>query len=385
MSESVASGGSDIGGLLGVPSFDGLSLGDSISPPETPSPGSEASDATPAPATDGGAAGTGVESVAAAVEGTEQPGVKPGSPADPARPASEPFTLAGKTWTSREEGEREIATALGRYQGAQRQVSELQTRVSGLEHQAREAINVARAWHDEAQVAGGATAGKAAASPAPGQPAAPTAEASKPWFDDYDWGLLEEVAEEKGLQPVLRELASEIHTKLTAEYERKLDERLAPIQQDREAQQHTQATMQLFAHVANEQDATGAFVFPELRGDGQEPFDIVRIWRELPREIQFTRDGIQFAVWKYRTANGGSPAPAQPLATPAGATGASHGVLGNVQKAIAASSEVVSGQGSPRPAEGPREVGILDYIGGGAPPVLKTKSGLDLGFVPTSG
>jgi hypothetical protein len=313
------------------------------------------------------------------VAGATPPGGQPaGLPAEGAPQAAEPFEIAGQKFTSRQEAEERIKQALGRYSSAQSEAAKLRREMEAIARQRDEAHRAATAWHDWYERNGGQRQG----TPDPSKQ--PQADAQKePWYNGLDYDLFQEVAEEKGLANALYGLVAEIDKHYDGRLKESIAAATAPLQQTYEQSQAFQQTMDLFGQVTEKQDATGAPLYPEL-ADARAANDIVRIWRTLRPELALSTDGIEYAVWKYRQTNGAAvpeTPPAAAQAAPAGASGASHGVLETAAQAAAASSEVLAGNGSPRPATGTQEAQSFKQLIAEAAPRAKTPDGFDLGFL----
>jgi hypothetical protein len=345
--------------MASQPSVPGLVSGDSgpgISGPSSPGPG----------------AGHG-EAPAGAQQGAEfVPGATPETPSEQ-ETETESFEFAGQRFRSREAAEQEIRTNLGRLRTAQKEASQLQQRVAAAEKQAREAAEIARAWHEHA------TQGQRQEKPQVQQGQEP----EKPWYDTLDWDFVREIANEKGIETALYWAMQQMDQRYTSLLETKLTERLAPHEQRSQATQMYERTMGTFNEVAYEADEAGNPLYPELM-DQASAADVVRIWSTLDKSIAMTPRGVRLAVLEYRYQNGqlrGGQSAALP--GPAGANGASQGVMRGAQQSARASSEVLSGNGTPR-AAAPGTPGASSFkqLIGGSPPTVKIKD-FDLGFSPS--
>jgi hypothetical protein len=289
------------------------------------------------------------------------------------QPEAESFEFAGQRYASREAAEQEVKTALGRYRAAQSEASKHQQRAAEMEKAAREATQIANAWEQYAK------RGQRQENAPDTKPQEP----EKPWYDALDWDFVREIAQEKGIDTALywaMQQMDQHHSKLL---EQKLNERLAPHEQRSQQSQMYSQTMETFNGVAYQADESGNLLFPELH-DQATAEGVVRIWGTLDRSIALTPRGVMLAVLEYRHQNGilrnGQPGA---LPGPAGANGASQGVLRGAQSSARASSEVLSGNGTPR-AAAPGTPGASPFskLIGGAPSTVKVK-GLDLGFIPS--
>lgn len=323
----------------------------------------------------GGAPASGAESVA----GATPPGGQDTLPAGQQTTTAEPFEIAGKSYPSREAAEQDLKSLLGR-------VPSLQQETEALKKRAAEAENAARAW-DEWYRQSGQRQGKA-----PQEPEKPT-EPEKPWFEALDYELIQEIAEEKGIGTALYYALQQMHEGVQKLLGGALDQRFGPIEQSTQAQQNFNTAMGHFHQAADEKNAAGVVLYPELNSE-QSAMDIARIWRSIVAEhpdLALSRVAVNEAVMRYRNTNGwpsaAAPAPANPQApgaasTPAATSGVSEDVLRNAATAAAAAAGgVVTGSGTPRPAAAPGASGasFKDLVGG-APNVRVGK--MDFGFEP---
>jgi hypothetical protein len=303
------------------------------------------------------------------------PGATPeGQPAfEEQPPEAESFEFAGQKFASREAAEQEARTAFGRVRAAQRETSQLQQRLAAAEKQAREATQVANAWHEHA------TRGQRQENPRETQPQEP----EKPWYDSLDWDFVSELAQEKGVQTALYWAMQQMDQRYTGLLDKRLKEALAPHEQRSQVSQAHARAMETFQGVADQTDESGNPLFPELY-DQVTAADVVRIWTTLDPSIQFTPDGVELAVVRYRRLNGQfRNGESGALPSPAGANGASQGVLRSAAQSARASSEVLSGNGTPRPAPpGTPGASSFKQLIGGAPATVKLKD-FDLGFTPS--
>lgn len=328
----------------------------------------------PGPATPG--TGRGEAPAGAEQHGAEfVPGATPeGQPAQEEQPPeTESFEFAGQKFPSREAAEQEARTAFGRVRAAQRETSQLQQRLAAAEKQAREATQVANAWHEHA------TRGQRQEKPQETQPQEP----EKPWYDTLDWDFVTELAQEKGVQTALYWAMQQMDQRYTGLLDKRLKEALAPHEQRSQATQMYEQTMSTFNEVAYEADEAGSYLYPELH-DQASAGDVVRIWATLDRSVAMTPRGVRLAVLEYRYQNGQlrNGAIGAPPGT-AGANGASQGVLRSAAQSARASSEVLSGNGTPRPAPpGTPGASSFKQLIGGPPPTVKIKD-FDLGFTPS--
>jgi len=286
--------------------------------------------------------------------------------------ATETFTFAGQQFQSREAAEQEVRTALGRYKSAQSEAAKQQKRADEAEKIAREAANLARAWQEHAS---GAQRQVTPQQTAPQEP-------EKPWYDSLDWEFAQELAEEKGLQTGFYWLTQQMDNHYSKLLDQRLEKALAPHnQRSQQAQLYTE-TMQTFRGVASEVTDAGAKRFPEL-SDHDQAEEIVRIWSTLDPSLRMTPRGVRMAVLEFRDANGIYPGQSAGLAEPAAGNGASQNVLRGAQRSALASSEVLSGNGSPRPAP-PDTPGANSFkkLIGGAPATVKVGD-FNLGFIPS--
>jgi hypothetical protein len=294
------------------------------------------------PGQGGPASGRG-EAPAGGQQGAEfVPGATPEGPQglDEQETETESFEFAGQTFASREAAEQEVRTALGRYRTAQSEASKLQQRVVELERTAREAASLAHAWEQHA------TRGQRQEKPQASQPQEP----EKPWYDDLDYDFAKEIAEQRGIGNAFYWAMQQMDQHYSGLLEQKLNQRLAPHEQRSQQSQMYEQTMGTFNQVAYQADEGGNLLFPELH-DQVMAADVVRIWATLDKSIALTPRGVMLAVLEYRHQNGqlrngqiGAPP------SPAGANGASQGVLRGAQRSAQASSEVLSGNGTPRAA-----------------------------------
>lgn len=341
-------------------------------------PGLVSSDSGPGisgPDQRGPAAGRGEAPAGIPDQGAEfVPGATPDQPFPGEQPPeTESFEFAGQTFPSREAAEQEAKTAFGRVRAAQRENSQLQQRLEQAEKQAREATQVANAWHEHAT--------RATRQENPQKPENQEPEA--PWYDTLDWDFVQELAQEKGVQTALYWAMQQMDQRYTGLLDKRLKEALAPHEMRSQQTQMYEQTMGTFNQVAYESDESGQYLYPELH-DQVSAGDVVRIWATLDRSVAMTPRGVRLAVLEYRYQNGqlrnGQP---NALPGPAGANGASQGVLRGAQSSARASSEVLSGNGTPR-AAAPGTPGASSFqkLIGGAPATVKVKD-FDLGFSPS--
>jgi hypothetical protein len=281
-------------------------------------------------------------------------------------PETESFEFAGERYASREAAEQAVKTALGRYRTAQ-------SRAAEMEKAARDATQVARAWEEYAKRE---QRQPQVQTPQPQEP-------EKPWYDTLDWDFVTELAQEKGVQTALYWAMQQMDQRYTGLLDSRLKEALAPHEQRSQVTQKYEQSMDTFKQVAYQTDESGTLLFPELH-DQDQARDVVRIWTTLDPSIALTPRGVLLAVLEYRHQNG-IPRNGQTgaLPSPAGANGASQGVLRGAQSSARASSEVLSGNGTPRPAPpGTPGASSFQKLIGGAPSTVKVKD-FDLGFLPS--
>jgi hypothetical protein len=306
------------------------------------------------------------------------PGATPESQGDPLAPSEQPletesFEFAGQKFPSREAAEQEVRTALGRYKQAQREASQAQQRIAEAERVAREAAQLARAWQEHA------TSAQRQEKPQTQE----AQEQEKPWYDSLDWDFVAEIAQEKGIQTALYWAMQQMDQRYTSLLDTRLKEALAPHEQRSQATQMYEQTMGTFNGVAYETDEGGNLLFPELHDQAQAA-DVVRIWSTLDKSIAMTPRGVRFAVLEYRYQNGQlRNGQNGALQGPAGANGASQGVMRGALQSARASSEVLSGNGTPRPApHGTPGASSFKQLIGEAPSTVRIKD-FDLGFIPS--
>lgn len=371
-----AAGGFSIPGVIGTDSGSGAGADLSVfgTGLDTPTPAvPTAPGDSPAGAGAGAKPPSGPESVAGATPDGQPAGLPAQAP-----PVPEPFEFAGQRFATRQEAEEKIKQALGRYSSAQSESAKLKVEREAIARERDQFRGIAESWdrwHREQQ-------GKPK-DPSSQQPPQAAGQGDQPWFNDLDFDLFQEVAEEKGLANALYGLVSEMDKHYSQRLEERLTAAIQPFQASTEEGRQFNQTMDLFGRYAHAEDALGNALYPELI-DETAAADVVRVWRTLKPELALTDDGVQYAIWKYRQTNGGSaPAVAAPAgqAPPAGASGAS-GVLEHAARAAAASSEVLAGNGSPRPAApGTQEATSFLSLINGAAPMARTPEGMNLGFM----
>ncbi len=307
------------------------------------------------------------------------PGATPEGQQQPLAPgelnpeATDPFEFAGQSFKSREAAEQEVRSALGRYKSAQSEAAKQQKRADEAERVAREAVNLARAWQEHS------TGTQRQAVPQKETPQEP----EKPWYDSLDWDFVEELAQEKGLQTAMYWLTQQMDNRYTGLLDSRIKTALAPHEQSAQAASMYRETMQTFNAVAFETAENGSLRFPELHDQAQAE-EIVRIWSTLDKSLAMTPRGVRMAVLEYRDTNGAAYLGQNGTSpSPAGGNGASQNVLRGAQRSAQASSEVLSGNGSPRPAspDTPGASSFKKLIGGA--PVTARVGDFNLGFTPS--
>lgn len=304
-----------------------------------------------------------LEATSDAPSGPPAESAPPQSPETPA-PVAEPFEIGGQRYESREAADRALRAELTRARTSQSNEAKLRNELQTLRARAEEAIGIAKSWADWH------------AGQRQGQPQQPQPQGDdKPWYHGLDWGLAQELAEEKGIGTALFYLAEQMDGHYSKRFEELRKSVSEPYEQDRQSQAIYQQTMDAFTGVSWEKDSADQLLFPELH-DNAKAADIVRIWTEIPNAHALGRDAIELAVMRYRRVNG-PPTPSTPPA-PA-ASGASQELLRAQAARAAASAETVSGNGTPRPAVPGQASGFRQLIAGSA---QRAKAGdLDLGFV----
>jgi hypothetical protein len=328
-------------------------------------------------------AGRGAASVGAGEAGVGRPegGIATGDPAldgatVPEQPeAAEPFTFAGKTWASPAEAEQHLQRLDANLRATQKRLSE-------TERTAREAISVATAWQQHGS--SGVRQDRQ-----PDQPKAPAAPET-PWYQDpqvFDLDFVRSIADEQGIDTALLYAFQTADKVYTDRFSKLLDERLQPFTQEREVGRVYQGAMNAFHTVADDVDAAGTPAYPELHSQDPAVHEmIVRIWRQMGKAgLEMGEDAVRVAVLKYRrgVAAGQFPPPDLSSVTPPApsAPSAARAVQG-LQAARAASSQVLSGTGTPRPAapgEDTPAAKLKASLRAAGKPVLD-RSGFNMGF-----
>lgn len=293
--------------------------------------------------------------------------------------AAETFTFDGQTYATRAEAETAIRRDRENLKAQQRLVETLRKQKNEAIQHAREAVSAANSWQQHATAAGQAGQGKPEKS-----------EPETPWYQDperLDLGFARELAETKGLDAALLYMAQASDKVYTDRFSKMVDERVAPLLQERQVAQAYQGAMQTFYAVADETDASGAEAYPELRSGNPEIHKaIVEIWRDTDRELRLGEDGVRVAVMKYRrqVAEGRIQAPETtvPGPTPPPSAPSAARVVSNLQARNEAASAALTGSGTPRAAapgtdsEAVRLKAILRQGGS----TVRSKSGFDHGF-----
>lgn len=129
------------------------------------------------------------------------------------------------------------------------------------------------------------------------QPAAPPAQ-SAPALP-YDAAVYEELKRTYGEANAERWRLEETAKFNAAQIRKEVDERLAPLEQERAANAQTQKTIVLFSDAKSAVDAQGNLKYPEL-SHPQAHRAVLDEWQKLHPEQALTPEGVETAVFLFR-------------------------------------------------------------------------------------
>jgi hypothetical protein len=255
-------------------------------------------------------------------EHTLEPGAEPSPP--PPQPTK--FKFAGEEFADQATAEQNFKSLRGQFKPLQ----QLARSLGGVEKIAphlTQAAESARGWkaeHDRVKaeldaLRSGKSADGQQQSKSPAQDA-PAPEA------DVDWELYAEVkklATDSG-EPWKAEqwLVNQVRVTDRARTEKLINDRLAPLDAERQSQAVVAKTETLIESLAGYTNTDGSSAFPEL-SDESAAYEVGKLWSSLglPQESALTPQGAMAAVALYRMAKGSGspqakPAPVAPPAVP---------------------------------------------------------------------
>lgn len=255
-------------------------------------------------------------------EHTLEPAATPLPKTPPAR-----FKFAGEEFDTQELAEQNFRSLRGQF----KPVTTLAQQLGGMEkivpefHRAAES---ARGWKAEAErlTAELTTLRGQPANPTPPSTPSPDAPAADAAAADVDWDLYAEVerlATESGEPWKAKQwLIEQVRKADEARYQRMLDERLAPLDEQQRQADLEASTATLFGSLQGYTLADGSLAFPELHDEASAE-QVARLWATsgLPAEAALTPQGAIAAVALYRML-AGKPATPQASSAPAAAPAA---------------------------------------------------------------
>ncbi|OFX02427.1 MAG: hypothetical protein A3E78_02000 [Alphaproteobacteria bacterium RIFCSPHIGHO2_12_FULL_63_12] len=270
-------------------------------------------------------------------------------PAEPAEPAAQKFHFAGIEFESQEKAEQNFRTLRGQHKSILSQRDQAATVANQWKAEAEQ--RASRIAELEAAQGGRGPAvapPKGTQSPSDVRPGTP-AEAEKAFNESVDWDFYKELYETRG--PEYAEFWKEgLREKyITDLLQRKIDEATRPAREQQQVTERMYASADLFERAADLADEAGEPYFPELRDPAAQPH-IARIFVQMGFDPAADRPemGVHYAVLAYRDfihrqarAAGQAPSSSPSTAAP---------VLGRMSAERDASSQVLSGSGTPRPA-----------------------------------
>lgn len=317
----------------------------------------------------------------AEIEAPSGPEIEDPGTGEEEQPAAETFTFAGQTFASREAAEAEIKRSLGIVKGSQQALTKLQKEHQDL-RKLYSTLHETTLGYQRVLEAGG----RQGNTPDPQK----VTEPEKPWYQDpkvLDLDFAKELADEQGLDAALLYIVQQSDKVYADRLNKTLDERFAPLLQEREAAQLFKGAMDTFYSVADETGDDGQPLYPELTsGDQAVHQQIVEIWKATDRDLKLGEDGVRVAVMKYRrgVASGQipPPAPLEETPTPAPSAPSAARVVRSIQARQAETSEALTGTGTPRPAPTGADSPAARFKAAlrNAGSTVRGKDGFDFGF-----
>lgn len=237
-----------------------------------------------------------------------------------ATPPPTKFKFGGEEFDSQDAAEQNFRSMRGQFKA----INSLAKSLGGIDKVVptlQSAADSARAWKAQADsYKAELDAYRNGQQPATaGREDVSTAEAED--SDGVDWSLYAEIrklAQEQGTPEKAEQwLINEVQKAERARFEKLLEERLAPYDQERQRAGVVSQTEALFGQLAEYAYPDGSPAFPELH-DETAAYEIGKLWASLglPREAAMTPSGAAAAIALYRMQRAGRPlpTPAQPAA-----------------------------------------------------------------------
>ena len=264
----------------------------------------------------------------------------------------EPFSFAGREWTSREQAENDFRSWEGRIQAEQATVRDYEKRLNEY----WDYVQAVTRENEELQ------AQEEAYLQAPDEVNAPRADAPKIDFDQI--GRLMEIARNQGMDPMAIGMKA-YAAQAEKVYEDRLEARIAavesPIIEMQNASVEQTADREMFLWAQSVRDENGQPAFPELqKGSLNEDLvvNVHRVWKQLAREFgpqyAYSAPGFDYA---YRLAydltprqDQGGPSQGQDSGRPRD----DQGRFLPAQSAASAASDITGNQPNPSRSRAPK-------------------------------
>jgi hypothetical protein len=302
------------------------------------------------------------------------------------------FAFAGRAFKDQTQAERVFQTTDSNLRATQKQLAELNKRVERAEAAAGNAVTALERMIAE-RAAGGQ--GGAVAAQQTASPAAPEA----PWYEDGELldfyrDLFENQGPDVAMMHLLGKVDSVVNERVKAALEQAnqaAEQRYAPLVQEHQVGTMFRGAMGHFYDVAEEADAGGNPLYPELsqNQDTDVHREIVALWREIDPKLTLGTRGVRQAVFEYRSgyrANGErvEPSAGPSYAAPAGGAPSAARVVRALEARDAAGAEVLTGTGTPRPAAPGSDIqeARLKTALRQAGRTVRSRDGFDYGFAP---